>query len=184
MWSVDDGIPKAVLFYCRIIQLERIYPQHQVHKFAIMEISGQVTMCGTFYCHTFSPNLVLLDPHDYLHDGVYCFNDIFIELCSQLPRTVKSELADEGRTFDMNDSVNFSNCVTQVEQGLRANIGWILVVTVMTNVVISSIEVIASSPFRYVHCKVIINMFSKMIYVFNDYNRSIFSQQRLIRNSI
>jgi hypothetical protein len=43
----------------------------------------------------------------------------------------------------MNDSVSFSNCAINLPQVLGANTGWMLVITVMTNVVISRIAVFA-----------------------------------------
>ena len=66
MRSVGDGISKAE--YCASVELGKIFSISQVRKFAILEISGRVTKYGTFHIDIFSPNLVLMDRLDYLHD--------------------------------------------------------------------------------------------------------------------
>lgn len=66
MRSVGDGISKAEC--CASVGLGKIFSIRQVRKFAILEISGRVTKYGTLNIDIFSPNLVLMDRLNYLHD--------------------------------------------------------------------------------------------------------------------
>ena len=66
MRSVGDGISKAEC--CASFELGKIFSIRQVRKFAILEIFGRVTKYGNLNIDIFSPNLVLMDRLNYLHD--------------------------------------------------------------------------------------------------------------------